>query len=205
MSDRMRRRNRTVMLSLFGLVFGMTGLSFAAVPLYDLFCRVTGYGGTTQVAEGYSPEILDREMNIRFVARTDSALPWDFKAETQRMTVRVGEPNLAYYRVKNTSDQPVTGMAVYNVSPFDVGYYFQKMECFCFDEQTLQPGESMEMPVYFFVDPSIADDSTQDDLTTMTLSYTFYLTDGDELDDAVEDYYEAIEQSASATVPEPTT
>ncbi|WP_366657698.1 cytochrome c oxidase assembly protein [Fodinicurvata sp. EGI_FJ10296] len=205
MSDRLRRRNKTVMVSLFGLVFGMVGVSFAAVPLYDLFCRVTGYGGTTQVAEGYSTEILDREIQVRFVARADAALPWEFTSETGRMTVRVGEPNLAYYRVENTSDRPVTGMAVYNVSPFQVGAYFQKMECFCFGEQTLQPGETMELPVYFYIDAAIADERTLDDVTSVTLSYTFYPTESEELDDAVEGYYQSVEQSASATAPEPRT
>jgi cytochrome c oxidase assembly protein subunit 11 len=197
MDNRMHRRNRIVMVSLFGLVFTMIGVSFAAVPLYDLFCRVTGYGGTPQIGQGYAAETIDREMRVRFVARADDSLPWEFKTDRNQMTVQVGDPNLAFYRVKNTSDRPITGMAVYNVSPSDMGLHFHKMECFCFEEQTLMPGESMELPVYFFVDPGIQDDPNLDDLSTVTLAYTFYRTDSQTLDDAVEDYYHSVEESAS--------
>src|SRR5690606_23231968 len=120
------RSNRRLMFALVAVVFGMVGLSFAAVPLYDIFCRVTGLGGTTQVAEAASGEVLDRVMRIRFFATTAPGLPWEFEPEQREITVRIGEPALAYFRATNTSDQPLAGMATYNVTPFKVGSYFVK-------------------------------------------------------------------------------
>ena len=173
-SGNMRRRNLIVMTSLFGLVFGMVGLSFASVPPYNLFCKVTGFGGTTQVAEGPAGRILDRKVKGRFNADVYGALPWCFRPEIHEMEVRMGEAAMTSYRAVNHSDQPIVGMAAYNVTPDKAGIYFNKTQCFCFNEQRLEPGQTVDMPVYFFVDPAMADDPKLDDVLTITLSYTFF-------------------------------
>lgn len=152
----------------------MVGAAYAAVPLYDLFCKVTGYGGTTQVAVGEAGVILDREVTVYFDANTNRNLPWSFEPVQRSITVRVGETALAYYTATNNSSEPVTGVATYNVAPYKAASYFSKLECFCFTEQTLQPGESIEMPVLFFVDPLIDEERRMDDVTSITLSYTFF-------------------------------
>ena len=170
----MRRRNLIVMVSLVGLVFGMIGLSFASVPLYNLFCKVTGFGGTTQVAEGPAGKILDRKVKVRFNADVNGALPWGFKPDVHEMEVRIGEAAMTSYRATNHSGQPIVGMAAYNVTPDKAGIYFNKIQCFCFDEQRLEAGQTVDMPVYFFVDPAMADDPKLDDVSTITLSYTFF-------------------------------
>lgn len=168
------RRNARMALGLTGLVAGMIGLSFAAVPLYDLFCRVTGFGGTTQVAEGYADRVLDRTVTVRFNADVNNTLPWEFRPAQTAMDVKVGEAMLTAYHAKNVSDAPIVGTATYNVTPAKAGIYFNKIQCFCFTEQVLTPGQAVEMPVYFFVDPAIADDPNMADVTTITLSYTFF-------------------------------
>jgi cytochrome c oxidase assembly protein subunit 11 len=196
---RLKRRNGLMLAGAFGLVFGMVGLSFAAVPLYDLFCRVTGFGGTTQTAVGTTGEVLDRMVSVRFTADTDRALPWRFEAEQREVEVRIGEPALVYYTATNESDQPVAGQAVYNVSPAKSGVYFYKVQCFCFQEQILMPGESVEFPVYFYVDPAMDDDRGLDDVHTLTLSYRFYPTDSKQLDDAIEEYYRSVGEANAET------
>lgn len=175
------RRNTRTALILFSVVAGMVGLSFASAPLYRMFCQVTGFGGTTQVSEA-APEsgISDRVIEVRFNADVDPNLPWSFQPVQRAVKVRVGEPGLAYYRAKNLSDQAIVGAATYNVTPFKAGYYFDKMQCFCFNEQRLEPGESMDMAVSFFVDPSILEDRNLDEVKTITLSYTFFRQAGDE-------------------------
>ncbi|QQP90073.1 cytochrome c oxidase assembly protein [Skermanella sp. TT6] len=173
-----RRKNLILMGGLFGLVFGMIGLSFAAVPLYDLFCKVTGFGGTTQRAEGPAGEILDRTVKVRFNADVNGALPWGFRPEIHQMEVRIGESAMMSYRAVNNSDEPIVGTATYNVTPDKTGIYFNKIQCFCFTEQRLEPGQSVDMPVYFFVDPAMADDPKLDDVQTITLSYTFFRAHG---------------------------
>ncbi|MEQ8404438.1 MAG: cytochrome c oxidase assembly protein [Oceanicaulis sp.] len=174
-------RNMKVVAACGAVVTGMVGMAYAAVPLYDLFCRVTGYGGTTQIAQ-YDPDaILDREVTVRFDASVNRDFPWAFEPLQREMTVRVGETALAFYRATNTTDRPVTGVASYNVTPFKMGPYFSKLECFCFNEQTLQPGESMDMPVIFFVDPLMDEEDRLDDIRTMTLSYTFFSAGDDGL------------------------
>ncbi|MBV1886071.1 MAG: cytochrome c oxidase assembly protein [Parvibaculaceae bacterium] len=165
---------RLIVTICLGVVFGMAGLSYASVPLYKLFCQVTGYGGTTQTADIAPDVILDREMTIRFDANTSRGLAWDFKPGHGPMKVRVGETNLAYYEAHNPTDKPITGMAIFNVTPQEAGYYFTKIECFCFTEQTLAPGERVDMPVSFFIDPEIAEEQNLDSVKTITLSYTFY-------------------------------
>tara|TARA_X000001316_G_C920461_1_gene34654 strand:+ start:1095 stop:1667 length:573 start_codon:yes stop_codon:yes gene_type:complete len=168
------RSGRMIVTICLGVVFGMAGLSYASVPLYKLFCQVTGYGGTTQTADIAPDVILDREMTIRFDANTTRGLAWEFEPGHGPMTVKVGETNLAYYQAHNPTDKPITGMAIFNVTPQEAGYYFTKIECFCFTEQTLAPGETVDMPVSFFIDPEIAEEPNLGSVKTITLSYTFY-------------------------------
>jgi len=176
--DKTRALRRTV-LPLVLIVGGMTGLSFAAVPLYDLFCRVTGYGGTTQVADAGSTEVLDRKITIRFDANISPKLDWNFKPARTSMDVRIGESALAVYEAHNPTDQPLAGTATYNVTPEIAGYYFSKVQCFCFTEQKLEPGRRMDMPVSFFVDPAIMDDPEAREIEEITLSYTFFPMKGE--------------------------
>ena len=168
-----RRRTATALI-LGGVVCGMVGLAFGAVPLYQLFCQVTGFGGTTQVAEEAPAEIGERVVTIRFNADTARDLPWHFKPEQREMTVRVGEMAMAFYNAVNQSDRALVGSSTFNVTPVKAGAYFNKIDCFCFEEQTLAPGERADFPVSFFVDPDIVEDRRLDDVTTITLSYTFF-------------------------------
>ena len=193
--QRLGRRNGVMLVSLLGVVAGMVGLSFAAVPLYDLFCRVTGFGGTTQVGDGADVEVVDRTVTVRFIGHVDRALPWDFRPDTRSVQVQIGEPAVVTYIAENTGTEPVAGTAMYNVAPVKTGLYFVKVHCFCFDEQILMPGQRVEMPVYFYVDPTLVEDANLDDIREITLSYTFFETDSDRLDEAVEEYYRQIEQS----------
>lgn len=172
-----RDKKGLLALSLVGLVVGMVGLSFAAVPLYRMFCQVTGYGGTTQRADMAPDTVLERTIVVRFDANVDKALPWAFAAEQRSMQVHIGENALAFFKATNTSDKPVTGTAGFNVAPAAAGRYFAKVQCFCFTEQTLAPGESIEMPVSFFVDPEFVDDESTVNIPEITLSYTFYRSD----------------------------
>lgn len=165
-------RSTTIKAVLF--VTFMGAMSFAAVPLYDIFCRVTGFGGTPQTADAAPAEVSDQTITVRFDANTNRDLPWTFEAVQKKMDIRIGEMGMAYYRATNNSDKPVTGTASYNVAPYEVGGYFSKIDCFCFVEQTLQPGESMDMPVTFFVDPEILQDRERRETQTITLSYTFF-------------------------------
>ncbi|NNE21507.1 MAG: cytochrome c oxidase assembly protein [Rhizobiales bacterium] len=157
-----------------GLVAGMVALSYAAVPLYRIFCQVTGFGGTTQRVESYAERVLDRPMKVQFDANTNTALAWEFAPAQREVTLKIGEKGLAFYRATNTSKRELTGTATFNVSPPSAGAYFSKVECFCFTEQTLKPGETVDMPVMFFIDPDIEHDEDLHALKTITLSYTFY-------------------------------
>jgi cytochrome c oxidase assembly protein subunit 11 len=161
-------------MPLVGVVLGMAGLAWAAVPLYDMFCRVTGFGGTTQISAEGSDRILDRTVTVRFTASTVRGMPWEFKPVTKPVKIHIGETALAFYEAYNPTDRVIAGSASYNVSPFSVGGYFTKIDCFCFTEQVLQPGERVTMPVTFYVDPEIVDDAETDKVHTITLSYTFY-------------------------------
>lgn len=174
-------RNLRTALLCVALVASMVGAAYAAVPLYRLFCEVTGYGGTTQRAESLPVNSLDRTMIVEFDANTGPGLPWTFLPSQRRLTVRIGEQAIAYYRAANNSGYPVTGSAVFNVTPNLAGRYFSKVECFCFIEQILQPGQSIDLPVVFFVDPKIAGDKDLAGLKTITLSYTFYRVPPDKL------------------------
>jgi cytochrome c oxidase assembly protein subunit 11 len=169
-----RRRNLAAAALLFGVVAGMAGLAYASVPLYRLFCQVTGFGGTTQVSGQAPGAVAGRMLTVRFDANVARDLPWRFEPEVAAVKVAVGENVLAYYRARNTSDVPVTGTATFNVTPHKAGPFFAKIECFCFAEQTLAPGEEMNMPVSFFIDPEILERPEAKDLGEITLSYTFF-------------------------------
>src|SRR6056297_953587 len=155
----------------------MGALAWASVPLYDWFCRVTGYGGATDVAETGSDEILDQTIKIRFDASKERDFPWEFRPMQREMEIRIGETGLAFYEAYNPTDKPIAGTASYNVTPFEAGGFFSKIACFCFEEQILQPGERVEMPVTFFVEPEIVTDRDAKYTHTITLSYTFYQID----------------------------
>jgi cytochrome c oxidase assembly protein subunit 11 len=172
-----QRRHGIVALSLSALVAAMLGLSFAAVPLYRLFCQATGYGGVPQRADRAPDKILDRTIRIRFDANVDHSLPWTFVPDQGVIDVKIGETALAFFKATNNSAVPVTGRAIFNVAPELAGRYFTKIECFCFKQQTLAAHASAEMPVTFFVDPKIVDDEDTKTISEITLSYTFYPSD----------------------------
>lgn len=166
-----------VALTLAGLVAGMVGLSFAAVPLYRMFCQATGFGGVPQVAEAAPDMVLDRKIKIRFDTNVDRDLPWQFEAEQRSVDVRIGESALIFFKAHNNTGKSVTGTAGFNVAPEIAGRYFTKIECFCFKQQTLAAGQGIEMPVTFFVDPKIVEDMSTKNIEEITLSYTFYRSD----------------------------
>jgi len=171
---RSARRDVVVGFLCGGLVAAMVGLSFAAVPLYSWFCRTTGYGGTTQVATAAPTHMSDRKIRVRFDSNVSAGLPWKFEPERRTIEVRLGEVVTVYYTVTNEAARATAGQAGYNVSPSTVGIYFEKINCFCFTEQTMKPGETRNMAVVFYVDPKLAEDSEQDGVNLITLSYTFY-------------------------------
>ncbi|WP_284124832.1 cytochrome c oxidase assembly protein [Parerythrobacter aestuarii] len=183
------RKNAKVGLYAFLGALFMLGMGYAAVPLYDLFCRVTGFGGTTQVAsesEAASAESRAQlagtpTISIRFDASTARDMPWTFKPVKSTDTIRIGQRSLAFYTAKNDSSVPITGTATFNVEPEQAGYYFNKIQCFCFTEQTLQPGQELRMPVLYYVDPAALDDPNMEGVEQITLSYTFHkkLEDGE--------------------------
>lgn len=177
MSRSKHGKTATALLAV-GVIAGMLGLTAAAVPLYRLFCQVTGYGGTTQIADTRPEAPLAQTIKVRFNADIDPKLPWSFQPEQREIEVRIGEQHLAFYRAINRSDRSIIGQAVYNVAPHKAGIYFDKIACFCFTEQELQPGEKVDMPVSFFVDPAILNDPNTRDVTTITLSYTFFMLEG---------------------------
>jgi cytochrome c oxidase assembly protein subunit 11 len=178
----LQRSNARVGLMAALLAAAMLGLGYAAVPLYQLFCQVTGFGGTTQrategealAAEKAGDKVAGAYMSVRFDANTDPDLSWTFRAEQVTQTVRLGQRQMAFYYAKNNSNEPVTGTASYNVTPEQTGAYFSKIQCFCFTEQTLQPGQEVVMPVLFFVDPKIREDENAAPVEQITLSYTFH-------------------------------
>lgn len=172
----MDQKTRTV-VQLVAVVLFMGSLGFASVPLYDLFCRVTGFGGTTSVASTGSDVILDQTIKIRFDASLARDMPWEFKPVEREMELRLGETGLAFYEAYNPTDRPIAGTASYNVAPYEAGGFFTKIDCFCFEMQVLQPGERVLMPVTFFVDPSILEDRDSRFVRHITLSYTFHVTD----------------------------
>jgi cytochrome c oxidase assembly protein subunit 11 len=173
---RLEGKNRTLAQTI-GVVFVMGALAWASVPFYDWFCRVTGFGGETGVAEAGSDVILDETITIRFDASLDRDMPWQFRPMQREVELKIGETGLAFYEAYNPTDRPVAGSASYNVAPYEAGGYFIKIACFCFEEQILQPGERVEMPVSYYVDPEIVTDRDAKFVNEITLSYTFYEID----------------------------
>jgi cytochrome c oxidase assembly protein subunit 11 len=178
-------KNNRLAVWLFGIVIVMVGLSFAAVPLYSRFCRATGYGGATGRAAAAPGTAGGRTIEVRFDASTSPQLPWRFKPLQRSLQVHLGEQGLATYQAENLGAIPLTGTATYNVQPDKIGKYFIKIQCFCFTEQTLKPGETAELPVTFYVDPKIAENHELDDVKSITLSYTFFRKDSKALEKAV--------------------
>jgi cytochrome c oxidase assembly protein subunit 11 len=172
--NKSRRRDFVVAAACGAFVAAMVGAAYAAVPLYSWFCRTTGFGGTPVVAHAGPVKVLDRKVTVRFDANVASGLPWKFEPEQVSIDVRIGEVVTVYYRAVNDSARETVGQAAYNVTPSTVGGYFAKINCFCFTEQRLKPHERRDMPVVFYVDPALAGDSEEDDLNTITLSYTMY-------------------------------
>ena len=189
MSTDLHAKNRNLFLIVMAIVVFMVSLSFAAVPLYDLFCRVTGFGGATQISQQLPDKIIDREVSVFFNADTSQNLPWNFKPEARKIDVKLGQKGFISYIAHNSSNKPVTGTAVYNVVPAKAGKYFHKIQCFCFGEQLLEPNQTVDMPVMFYVDPAMDDDPNMDDVGSITLSYTFFKAETEELDNALEAYY----------------
>lgn len=181
---RASRSNLVVAGACVATFVGMIGMAYAAVPLYQLFCQVTGYGGTTQRVEQYSDTVIDRTVTVRFDANVASGLPWEFKPEQRSITMKMGETVQVAYRATNPFDRPTRGRANFNVAPAMAGAYFNKVECFCFTDTELKPGETLEMPVVFFVDPAIDDVPELRNMTTITLSYTFFGIDGETAESA---------------------
>lgn len=171
----MSQKNTKLGLAILSIVLGMVMFSYAFVPLYNIFCKLTGYGGTTQQAIKTSDKIGHKKLIVRFDANVADDLPWEFKPLQNQVEVVTGENVLVYYSAKNKSSQPITGTAVYNVTPHKVGIYFNKIQCFCFQEQLLKPNEEVLMPVTFFIDPSFDDDRDVNYLDQITLSYSFFL------------------------------
>ena len=167
-------RNLRLSLGLMGIVVAMVGMSFAAVPLYRIFCAATGFDGTTRRSESAAVTISDQMINVRFDASVSPELPWRFFPMQKQVRVRLGEPKLVYFRAENLSNQTVKGQATFNVLPLNAGQFFNKIQCFCFTEQTLKPGQGVDMAVQFYVDPALAQNPDVKDAAAITLSYTFF-------------------------------
>ncbi|APX89363.1 cytochrome c oxidase assembly protein [Brevirhabdus pacifica] len=173
---RNRAAGRTALM-LVGVVVTMGALAWAAVPFYDWFCRVTGFGGTTSVAEAGADRVLDQTIKVRFDGSLDRGMPWTFKPVQREIELKIGETAMAFYEAYNPTDRVVAGTATYNVTPYAAGGYFTKIDCFCFTQQVLQPGERVQMPLTFYVDPEIVEDADAKFVKVITLSYTFYETE----------------------------
>ena len=171
-----KAKNKTLIQTVSVVIF-MGAMAWASVPFYDWFCRVTGFGGITQVAESGSDTVLSETMKVRFDASLERNMPWEFKPAQREMEIQIGATGLAFYEAYNPTDRPVAGTASYNVTPYEAGGFFSKIDCFCFEEQNLMPGERVQMPVTFFVDPEIVDDRDAKYTKVITLSYTFYEKD----------------------------
>lgn len=179
-APKQNRQGLTIAVACAAFAFGMLGASYAAVPLYQMFCQATGYGGTTQRAEAASEHVVDSEVLVRFDANASKSVPWAFQPVEREIRVKLGETRQTSYRVVNRSDKPVTAQATYNVTPEAAGVFFNKIACFCFTEQTLQPGESKDMPVIFYVDPKMLESEDMKGSPAITLSYTFFPVEGAE-------------------------
>lgn len=182
--------NRQIAFAIVSIVVFMVGISFLSVPLYNLFCKMTGYGGTPQIGATALPtKTYDRMITVSLIADTDRTLPWDFKPEQRHVQVKVGQTAIISFNAHNQTARATSGTAIYNVTPDKIGKYFHKTQCFCFQEQTLNAGATAHFPVMFFIDPAIMDDKSVQDVTDITLAYTFYPSDSTRLDQALENYY----------------
>ncbi len=188
--DDIKKRNQRTLIYVMGGVFFMVALAFASVPLYTLFCRVTGFGGTTQVATALPDTILDRVVTVHFNSDIASDLPWEFKPDQRAVDVKLGQQALVSYTAKNMASSTTSGTALYNVTPPKAGKYFHKIQCFCFDLQSLEGRQEVNMPIMFFIDPKMDEDRALDDVTTITLSYTFYKADTPKLEKALSEFNE---------------
>ncbi len=200
MSKELQDKNRRTGLAVLAIILGMLALSYASVPLYRLFCQVTGFGGKAEQVSATSGEIFDREMTIRFNSDVNSNLPWDFKPDTPEVKVKVGQEMLISFTARNLSREAVAGTAMYNVTPGAAGKYFNKTQCFCFNYQLIAPGKTVHFPVVFYIDPKIMKDRENDGLKTITLSYTFFKADSPELEQALEAFYND-PKSANKAIP----
>lgn len=192
-ATQMAAKNKKLALAVFMAVFTMIGLAYASVPLYAIFCQVTGFGGTTQVSQAAPAvdQIRERKIRVNFSSNINNNLYWDFRPGEHSTTINVGAQGLTHFIAKSNDDKPSAGTAIYNVTPLKAGKYFHKIECFCFGEQILQPQQEVQMPVLFYVDPSFDDDPHMKDVSLITLSYTFYPAESEVLDQAMEDFYNA--------------
>lgn len=190
-------KNTKTVATLAGVVVLMGGLAYASVPFYDWFCKVTGFGGVTQEADAGSDVVLDRTISVKFDASKDRGMMWDFKPQQLEMTLKIGETGLAFYEAYNPTDRPIAGQASYNVAPYEAGEFFSKIDCFCFTEQVLMPGERVDMPVTFFVDPEMVKDRDAKFIKEITLSYTFYEIDLPEEMATLTDRSKAVEIEAN--------
>ena len=168
------KARRTTLIACIGTAVGMMGAAYASVPLYNLFCRVTGYDGTPIVRSTAADGVLDRKVSISFDTNVASGIDWSFRPEARQVDIRIGETQTVFFRVRNEGRKPSKGIAAYNVQPGQAGAYFVKMKCFCFEEQTLAPGETIDFPVVFYIDPGLAQDRNLDGLSSITLSYTYF-------------------------------
>jgi cytochrome c oxidase assembly protein subunit 11 len=168
------KKNTQTALNVVAIVVGMLGLAYGSVPLYEMFCKVTGFGGTTQIAKEYTGKVLEKQVEVLFNTDVAPELNWSFKAEQSKVKVKIGENKLVFFEAKNISNKPQTGVALYNVVPHTLGKYFNKTQCFCFENQLLQPGEKMIFPVSFFIDPEMINDKNVNKVEQITLSYSFF-------------------------------
>jgi cytochrome c oxidase assembly protein subunit 11 len=188
--DDLVRKNQRAGLIVLAVIFGMLLLSFASVPLYRLFCQVTGFGGMPSIdPDAVAERVLERDITIRFNADVAQGMPWSFKADDPAVTLKIGEKGLTSFKAKNLTSQPVEGTAIFNVLPLGAGKYFHKTQCFCFGRQSLAGGQEAHMPIAFFVDPDIVNDPDLKDIKTITLSYTFFRADSKALENAMQELY----------------
>ncbi|UTW54910.1 cytochrome c oxidase assembly protein [Kordiimonas sp. SCSIO 12610] len=179
------KKNSRVGILVAGTAVLMVGMAYAAVPLYELFCQVTGYGGTTQEVAEVDSTVIERGIKVRFDASTHRDMAWEFKPSQNNQQLKIGEQSIAYYEAYNPTNKTIVGRATYNVTPHKAGSYFAKIDCFCFTEQVLKPGERIDMPVVYYIDPSIDEDPNLNEVTEVTLSYTFFALEGEEAEEAI--------------------
>lgn len=187
--EELQRRNKKTGMIVLSVIAGMVLLSYASVPLYRIFCQVTGYGGKANMGKEATGEIFDREMTIRFNSDVNPNLPWEFKPDVPSIKLKVGQEALITFTARNLSREAVAGTAMYSISPMATGVYLNKTQCFCFNYQLIAPGETVQFPVVLHIDPKIMEDRQQEDVKTMTLSYTFFKADSPELEEALEAFY----------------